>query len=145
MHDLGVVTGIGGHRDARQQGVQVWRTTDAQQLAALTQLVRDRDGVSRLSTTVQVENGVVDLFMRRPVEVSPAQHFDDVGDGVLAYQHGSEHALLSLHVLWRRTVGQRAGGLARRLAIRRHHLGNTHPCSLHNRLDAAPEPAGHSP
>ena len=141
MHDLRVVTGVGRHWDARQQGVQVRRAADPQQLAALAQLVGDRDRVSRLAASVEVGDSVVDLLVRGPIEVGAPQHLDDVSDCVLAHQHGAKHALLGLHVLRRRTVGE-----SRRLvAVGRHHLGNTHPYSLQIRWTLPPSPSDTRP
>ena len=104
--DLGVEAGVGRHRHALQQVVQVRRAADPHQLAALAQLGRDGDRVGRLAPPVQVDDGVVDLLVGRPVEVGAAQHLDDVGDGVLGHHHRAEHALLGHHVLRRRPIAR---------------------------------------
>ena len=72
VHDLGVVTRIGRHRNARQQRVQIRRTTDAQQLAPLAQLVGNGYRISRLAASVEIDDGVIDLLVRRAVEVGTA-------------------------------------------------------------------------
>ena len=130
VHDLGVVTSIGRHRNAREQRMQVRRATDAQQLAPLAQLVGNGYRISRLAASIEIDDGVIDLLVRRAVEVGTAQHLDDIGDGVLAHQHGAEHALLGFHILRRHTVGQRSVRQPSLVAVGRHHLGNTHPDSL---------------
>ena len=111
-HDAGVVAGVGrgGHR--LQQGVQVRRAADPAELAALLQLGRDRHRVGRLAAAVEVEDGLVDQLVRRPVEVVPAHDLDDVGDGVLGQQHAAEDGLLGGEVL-RWGAAQLAGRRAR--------------------------------
>src|SRR5690606_5367117 len=74
----------------------------AAQLAALLQLRRDGDGISRFTTTVEVDDGLVDGLVRRAVEVVPTKDLDDVGDGVFRQEHAAENRLLSSHILGRR-------------------------------------------
>jgi hypothetical protein len=69
VHDLGVVTSIGRHRNAREQRMQIRRTTDAQQLAPLAQLVGNGYRISRLAASIEIDDGVIDLLVRRAVEV----------------------------------------------------------------------------
>src|SRR5699024_5518038 len=57
--------------------------------------------IGRLAAAVQVQDGVVDRLVRRPVEVVPAEHLDHIGDGVLGHQHAADDALLGGHVLRR--------------------------------------------
>ncbi len=83
-HDPRVVAGVRGGRDRRDERVQVRGAADALDLAALGQLVRDRDGVGRLAAAVQVDDRVVHDLVRRAVEVGAADLLDDVGDRVLA-------------------------------------------------------------
>jgi hypothetical protein len=120
--DLRVPSGVGRDRHRGQQGVQVGSATDPEQLAALAELVGHGDRVGRLAAAVEVGDGVVDLLVGRPVEVRAADRLHHVRDGVLAHQHGAEHALLGLHVLRRRTVGQLGGAVP----VGRHHLGQAH-------------------
>src|SRR4028118_362790 len=64
--------------------------------------------------------------------------------GGLAHQQGTEHALLRLHVLRRRTVGKLGGAVP----VGRHHLGQAHasPSLLSYRFgsesNASSEPTG---
>ena len=106
--DLGVVAGVRGERHRGQQSVQVGEAAGPGQLAALGQLVTDGDRVGRLAAPVQVDDGVEDHLVRRPVEVGASERLDDVGDGVLAQQHRAEHALLGGQIL-RRCAVQRSG------------------------------------
>ena len=98
-HDPRVVARVrrGGHR--LQQRVDVRRAADPAQLATLLQLGRDRHRIGRLATAVEVEHGLVDQLVRRPVEVVPADDLDDVGDGVLGQQHAAQDGLLGREVL----------------------------------------------
>src|SRR6185312_3090771 len=86
-------------RHGGDQGVQVRRPADTQQLAAAFQLGGDGDRVSRLTAPVQIENAVEHGLMCGPVEVLSPHHLDDVGDGVLGQQHPAEYGLLSRDVL----------------------------------------------
>src|SRR5918993_886925 len=70
-------------------------------------------------------DGVVDLLVRRTVEISSAQRLDHVCDSVLGHHHGAKNALLGVHVLrWSSIAGAR-----RFLAVRRQYFGETHPCA----------------
>ena len=91
--------------------MQVGRAADPAELAGAGQVGRDGDGVGRLAPAVEVEDRGVDDRVGGPVEVALPQHLDDVGDGVLAQQHGAEDGLLGGDVVRRGAIG--AGGLAR--------------------------------
>ncbi|CAB4886508.1 unannotated protein [freshwater metagenome] len=100
-HDLGVVPGVGGGGRRLSQRDQVRRAADALELSAAIQLGRDGHRVGRLTAAVEVENGVVDVLVCRPVEVARTEHLEHVGDGILAQQHAAQHGLFGGHVLWR--------------------------------------------
>src|SRR3546814_19208909 len=61
----------------RSQGVQVWRTAHALQLAAALQLVGDGDRIGRLAAAEEVDDGVVDDLVRGTVVVTATHHFAD--------------------------------------------------------------------
>ena len=63
-------------------------------LAALGQLVRDRDRVGRLTPAVQVEDDLVHELVRGPVVIAGLDHLEHVGDRVLGHQHPAKNALL---------------------------------------------------
>jgi hypothetical protein len=107
-HDARVVAGVGRRRHRLQEGVEVRRAAHPAHLAALDQLGRHGDRVGRLAAAVEVEDRLVDQLVRRPVEVWPAQHLDDVGDRVLGQQHAAQHGLLGGEVL-RRGADERPG------------------------------------
>ena len=79
--------------------MQIGRAADAAQQVAAVQLGGDGDGVSGLAATVQVEDGVVDVLVRRPVEVTGPEALEHVGDRVLAQQHATEYGLFCSGVL----------------------------------------------
>ena len=97
--------------------MQVDTAADAGDLAAPGELIGDGDGVGRLPAAVQVEDGLVDQLVGRPVVVRRPDHLDHVRDGVLREQHPAEHALLRRHVV-------RRGPLE--VVIPRSNLGDAH-------------------
>ena len=82
--------------------MQIGLTAHAHQVATLGQLIRDRDGVSRLAAAEKVQDRVIDLLVRRAVEVDTLEHLDAVSDRVLGQQHAADDALLSMDVLGRK-------------------------------------------
>ena len=90
--------------------MQIGRAADpAQQLAAV-QLGGDGDGVGGLAATVQIEDGVVDVLVRRPVEITGPQALEHVGNRILAQQHSAEYGLLCGSVLRRLATEVLSGG-----------------------------------
>ena len=70
LDDPRVVLGVRGRRhDGRELG-DLRRAADALELAALVELVRERDRVDRLALAVQRERGLVDRPVRLAVEVA---------------------------------------------------------------------------
>ena len=102
--DLGVVAGVGGRGHRGDEGVQVRRPADAQELAPALELGGDGDGVGGLPAAVEVQHALVDRLVGRTVEVVGLEHLDDVGDGVLAEQDRAEHRLFGGEVLGRLPV-----------------------------------------
>ena len=84
--------------------MQVGRTTDAAQQPAAVQFGGHGHRVRRLPAAVQIQDGVVDVLVGRPVEVAGPQPFQNVGDGVLAQQHPAQHRLLCGEILRRLTT-----------------------------------------
>ena len=108
--DAGVVPRVGGGRHGGDQRVQIGRAADPAQQVAAVQLGGDGDGVGGLAATVQIEDGVVDVLVRRPVEVAGPQALEHVGDRVLAQQHAAEYGLLCGSVLRRLATEVLSGG-----------------------------------
>ncbi len=69
-HDLRVVARVRRGRDEGGDLVDPLLPADLVDLAALVELVGDRDRVDRLAVLVQLERGEVDLRVRLPVEVA---------------------------------------------------------------------------
>ncbi len=84
--------------------MQIRGAADPAQQAAAVQLGGDRHRIGRLAATVQIKDGVVDVLVRRPVEVAGAQTLEHVGDGVLAQQHAAQDGLFGRGVLGRLTT-----------------------------------------
>src|SRR5215467_4596574 len=97
--DPGVVPGVGRRRHRGEQRVQVGAAPDARQVAALGQEVTDGNRVGRFAAAVEFEDRLVYELMGGPVVVLRADHFQDVGDGVLGHQHPAEYALLGGQVV----------------------------------------------
>ena len=81
--------------------MQIRRPADPPQQAPAIQLCGHRHRIRRLATAVQIEDRVVDVLVRRPVEVDGTQPLKHVGDGVLAQQHAAQHRHLGRVVLGR--------------------------------------------
>ena len=107
--DLRVVAGVGGGRHRGDQGVHVRRPADPAQQPAAVQLGGHRHRVGRLAPPVEVQDGVVDVLVRRAVEVAGPQLLQHVGDRVLAQQHPAQHRLLGREILRRLTPVVLAG------------------------------------
>ena len=101
LDDAGVVAGVGRGRHRGDERVQVRGAADPGDLAAPGELVGDGDGVGRLAPAVQVEDGLVDELVRRPVVVGGPDHLDHVRDGILGQQHPAEDALFRRDVVRR--------------------------------------------
>ncbi len=97
--DARVVPRVGCGRHRRDQRVQIRRSTDPAQQPAAIQLCRDRHRVGRLTAAVQIQDGVIDVLVRGPVEVARAQPLQHIGDRVLAQEHAAEDRLLGGGVL----------------------------------------------
>jgi hypothetical protein len=113
-NDLGVIPGVGCGGYGLDQLMQVRRAADPVDLGALGELVGDRDSVSRFAAAVEVDDGFIDGFMRRPVEVLAAEDLHDVGNGVFGQHHAAQDGLFGGNVLGRLPAHVRpAGGLDR--------------------------------
>ena len=108
--DVGVEVDVGGDRHAGDEGVEIGRATDAADISTTLQLGGDRDRVGGLAAVGQVDDRVEDQLVGGPVEVAALEDVGGRVDGLLADQHGSEHALLGGQILWRNASG--AGVLA---------------------------------
>ena len=84
--------------------MEVRRPADLGELPRRWSSAGDRDRVGGLAATVEVDDGVEDRLVRRPVEVRAPDRLDHVGDRVLRQQHRADHALLGVVVLRRRAV-----------------------------------------
>ena len=56
------------------------------------------DRIDGFTRPVQTEDGFEDVAVRRLVEMLGLEEFDDIGDGLSAEEHGTEHGLLCLEV-----------------------------------------------
>ena len=89
--DLRVVARVGGGRHRGDQGVHIRRPTDPAQQPAAVQLGGHRHRVGRFPAPVQVQDGVVDVLVCGPIEVTGPQLFQHIGDRVLAEQHAAQY------------------------------------------------------
>ena len=107
VDDPRVVRGVRGRRDERGQLVDARPAADVLELAALLELVDERDRVDRLALRVERERGAVDLRVALAVEVAGVEHFADRPDRAGGEHHRPEDGLLGLEVLRRDRGGRR--------------------------------------
>ena len=100
-HDPRVVRGVRGRGDESRELVQADATPDGLQLAALLQLVGQRDRVHRLAFGVEGKSGPVDLRVRLPVEVARVEDLAHGSDRARGDHHRPENRFLGLEVLGR--------------------------------------------
>jgi hypothetical protein len=114
--------GGGGHEPGEL--VQPDAAADRLELAALLELVRQRDRVDRLVLAVELERGAVDLPVRLTVEVARVEDLADGRDRARRDHHRAENGLLGFEVLRRDGArgsrGRRDGG--ERHPLRFHQL-----------------------
>jgi hypothetical protein len=79
--------------------VEIRRPADPAQEAPPVQLCGHGHRIGRLAAAVQIQDCVVDVLMRGPVEVAGTQPLQHVGDGVLAQQHAAQDRHLGRVVL----------------------------------------------
>ena len=119
--------------------MQVRDPADPLDLTVLGELVPHGDGVRRFAAPVEGDHGIVDVLVRRLVEVDAAQHLHHVRDGVLGEHHPAQHRLLGLVVVRHgaAVVLARPGGV----------FGHPYPLSSRRRRPpgAAPGTFSHRP
>ena len=106
--DLRVVGRVRGRRDERRQLVDPLAAAGALQVAALLELVDERDRIDRLAARVERERRTVDLRVALPVEVARVEDFADRPDRTRGEHHRAEDGLLGIEIL-----GWDRGGLRR--------------------------------
>ena len=116
--DLRVVPRVGRGRDERGQLVDALAAAGALQVAALLELVDERDRVDRLAARVQGKGSAVDLGVALAVEVARVEDFADRPDRARGQHHRAEDGLLGIEIL-----GRDRGGLHR--LGERGHVGIT--------------------
>ena len=88
------------------------RAADVLELAALVELVDERDRVDGLALRVERERGAVDLRVALAVEVARVEDLADRPDRAGGEHHRPEDGLLGLEVLRRDRGGSAAGAWA---------------------------------
>ena len=137
--DLRVVAGVGGRRHEPRELVETDAPADVVELAALLELVRQRDRVDRLVLAVELERGAVDLRVGLAVEIA---RVDDLGDGrdrVPRDHHRAEDRLLGFEILRRDGAGD---GGRRRDGGKRHAWRFQH---VVRRVSRGRSPCGYVP
>ena len=110
LDDPRVVLGVRGGGDDRGELGDLRGAADALELAALVELVRERDRVDGLALAVERERGLVDGAVRLAVEIGGLEHLGDGADRRRREQHGAEDRLLRLQVLGRHDGGRDGSG-----------------------------------
>src|SRR5207248_8809810 len=87
--------------------VQADAAADRLELAALLELVRERDRVDGLVLAVELKRGPVDLGVRLAVEVARVEDLADRGDRAGRDHHRAEDRLLGFEILRRGGAGGR--------------------------------------
>ena len=107
LDDPRVVLDVRRRRDERRQLGDAPLAARGLELAALLELVDERDRVDRLALRPQRERGAVHLRVALAVEVPRVEDLADRPDGDRREEHRAEHGLLGLEVL-RRDDGAQA-------------------------------------
>ena len=112
LDDLRVVVDVRCGRDERRELGDPRVAPDLLELAALLELVRERDRVDRLALLPEREHCPVDRPVRAAVEVGGVEDLRDGTDRRLGEQHRAEHRLLGLEILGRHESRRRRVGRA---------------------------------
>ena len=99
--DPRVVRRVRRRRDERRQLVDPLATARPLEVAALLELVDERDRVDRLAPRVERERRAVDLRVALPVEVAGVEDLADGPDRTRREHHRAEDRLLRVEVLGR--------------------------------------------
>ena len=101
--DLRVVAGVRGRGDERRELVDSRPAAGALELAALLELVDERDRVDGLAAGVERERAAIDLRVALAVEVARVEDFADRPDRTGGEHHRAEDGLLRVEILrWNR-------------------------------------------
>ena len=118
LDDLRVVAGVRARRHERRELVDAHLAADVIELAALVQLVDERDRVDRLALRVERERGSIDPRVALPVVLAPVrgQNVAHGGDRRRRQHHRAEDRLLGVEILRRnlRLDDRRGPGSVRR-------------------------------
>ena len=74
-------------------------SADTANLALLGQLSSHSNGISGLTFGIEVKDDIENHLVGRSIKVSGLDDAHDIGDSILAHQHGTEHRLFSENVL----------------------------------------------
>ena len=99
LDDARVVLDVRGRRDERRELRDARGTADLLELAALLELVRERDRVDRLALRPKREARPVDRAVGAAVEVGRVEDLRHDADRGLGEEHRSEDGLLGLEIL----------------------------------------------
>src|SRR6185437_8947286 len=99
--DLRVVAGVRRGGDEPGELVEADAPADRLELAALLELVRERDRVDGLVLAVELERRAVDLRVRLAVEVARVEDLTDGRDRARRDHHRAEDRLLGFQILGR--------------------------------------------
>ena len=108
--DLRVVRRVRRRRDERRELVDPLAAAGVLELAALLELVDERDRVDRLAARVQRERRAVDLRVALAVEVARVEDLADRPDRAGGEHHRAEDGLLGVEILRRDRGGLRGLG-----------------------------------
>ncbi|CAB4937000.1 unannotated protein [freshwater metagenome] len=97
--DAPVIAAIRGCRHHGDERVEVGGAADAGDVTALRELGSNGHRVSGLALAVKIEDGAVDGLVGRAVEIAFTHDLDDIGDGILAQEHGPNDRLLGSDVV----------------------------------------------
>ena len=101
MDDLRVLSGVGRGGGTGLEADERAGAAHAVEQACAAELFGHGHRVGRLSDAVERCDGFEDMLMRGLVEVVRLDHFDGIGNGVLAQHHGAEQRLLGTDVVRR--------------------------------------------
>ena len=100
-NDTCVVASIRCGRNRRDERVQIWCTTSACNITALCKFCSDCYGICRITTSIEIENCIVDKFMCWAIEISRLNYFNNICNCIFTQQHPTKNTLLCNEILRR--------------------------------------------
>ena len=83
LNNLSVILSVSSSRNRSNQSVQIRRATHTSQLAALLQLIGNRNRIRRATVAIQRKNRLINRLVRRLIEIGRTQALNHIRNSVL--------------------------------------------------------------